>query len=527
MSVLEQQLIMPLEKDEGDTSRLNACLINCRTKLPKSALTYLLFCVFGIGSWIAVNGIWAEIAVLTITLPECYKLAAYLVVAIQIANVGPFLYTVVKYSFQRCGWVSKQIHLERVTVSLIVAIGTAACVLLAIFWDRTASLRGSTHSVALIILSFFVALVDCTSSVVFIPFMKHFPEEYISALYIGEGLSGVLPSAVALSQGFANKSITCLNRYPGHQVLGIHFSPNIFFIFLAFMMLLCGLAFLGINVLPPVRKHMMVYKYPQFKIKGNSRMNTPAPSEATLIGNDYEDDEEEIMVEGDDGGERSQDPGLRDDPQAGSHTDFSEDDLDGGYDTPPPSLTPPPPVEKRVFRREASKSRMPSIPSISSSVHFQSNDSKRNKNNRIETRVASGMVLRPITHKTARSFSCVNVVRILWTNLTIFVCLALLNFMTNGVLSAVSSYIFIPYGNDIYHLAINLALLANPIMSLFYVLVPFKSRVATAMMTSIALLLGLYLLVCAFLTPCPPFHNHFVGKIIIVSLLLLTQSVLI
>lgn len=503
---------------------LDSCLTRFKQKLPKSPLTYLLFCVFGIGSWIAVNGVWSEISILTLTLPECYKLAAILVVAIQIANVGPLLYTIAKYIFQRCGWDSKQIHLERVAVTLIVTIGVTACVLLAIFWDRTAVLRGSVQSVALIVLTFFLALVDCTSSVVFIPFMKHFPEEYISALYIGEGLSGVLPSAVALSQGFVNNSLTCEGSYPGHTALGIHFSPNIFFIFLAIMMLLCGFAFVGINVLPSVRKHMVTYKYRQFKIKGNSRANTPAASDANILpnerrmlfGNNYEDDEEEIMADGE-GGERSVDEGAN----IGDHHHqvHVETELSDNEEfTPPPSLTPPPMEQSEIQKDSRDKGRKPSLLPVTSSVRFQSNDRKMsNKKSKIETRVASGLVLTPTNYKTISPFSFMNVVNIICANLTILVCLAVLNFMTNGVLSAVSPYVFGPYGNEVYHLAINLALLANPVMSLFYVLVPFKSRVITAMMTSIALLLGIYVLICAFLTPHPPLSNHIVGKLIIVS----------
>ena len=505
---------------------IDSCLDRFKPKLPKSPLTYVLFCVFGIGSWIAVNGVWSEISILTLTLPECYKLAAILVVAIQIANVGPLLYTIAKYIFQRCGWDSKQIHLERVAVTLIVAIGVAACVLLAVFWDRTAVLRGSVQSVALIVLTFFLALVDCTSSVVFIPFMKHFPEEYISALYIGEGLSGVLPSAVALSQGFVNNSLTCEGSYPGHNALGIHFSPNIFFIFLAVMMLICGLAFLAINVLPSVRKHMVPYKYRQFQIKGNSRANTPAPSDANLLpnergmlfGNDDEDDEEEIMADSE-GGERSVGVSAGISDHHHHHLVHVETELsDNDEDTPPPSLTPPPTEHREIQRDQKIKGQKPSLFSIASSLRFQSNDGKMsNKKSKIETRVASGLVLTLANYKTVPPFSFMNVVNIVCANLTILVCLAVLNFITNGVLSALSPYVFGPYGNEVYHLAINLALLANPVMSLFYALVPFKSRVITAVMTAIALLLGIYILICAFLTPHPPLYDHIVGKLIIVS----------
>ena len=178
--------------------------------------------------------------------------------------------------------------------------------------------------------------------------------------------------------------------------------------------------------------------------------------------------------------------------------------------TPPRSMTPPPDEPKVIVQQETPKSKS-RIPSITSSLKL---DKKKNK---IETRVASGLVLNIVKHKDVPTFSFANVLKILWTNATIFVCLALLNFMTNGVLSAVSPYIFLPYGNDIYHWAVNLALLANPVMSLFYVLVPYKSKDLTALMTGVALILGLYLLTCAMLTPEPPLKTHILGKIIIVS----------
>ena len=197
------------------------------------------------------------------------------------------------------------------------------------------------------------------------------------------------------------------------------------------------------------------------------------------------------------------------------HIETELSDNDDLTVTPPQSQTPPPPPidPKVVVRQETFKRHVPSLPSITSSLGFGS-DKKKSK---IETRVASGLVLTPQKYKETPSFSYVNVVRILWKNATIFVCLALLNFMTNGVLSALFPYIFLPYGNDIYHLAVNLALLANPLMSLFYVLVPYKSKDLTALITAVALILGVYLLTCATLTPDPPLKTHVLGKIIIVS----------
>ena len=47
-------------------------------------------------------------------------------------------------------------------------------VLLASFWDVTSEVLGSSHSTALFALVFFLSLVDCTSSVLFLPFMAIF-----------------------------------------------------------------------------------------------------------------------------------------------------------------------------------------------------------------------------------------------------------------------------------------------------------------------------------------------------------------
>lgn len=58
--------------------------------------TYVLIALFAISSWIDINGVWVEIPLLVEALPESWDLPSYLVVIIQIANVGPFAYTIAK-----------------------------------------------------------------------------------------------------------------------------------------------------------------------------------------------------------------------------------------------------------------------------------------------------------------------------------------------------------------------------------------------------------------------------------------------
>ena len=57
------------------------------------------------------------------------------------------------------------------------------------------------HSTSLFVLVFFLSLVDCTSSVLFLPFMAIFRDIYLNSYLIGEGLSGFIPSVVAIAQG--------------------------------------------------------------------------------------------------------------------------------------------------------------------------------------------------------------------------------------------------------------------------------------------------------------------------------------
>ena len=90
-------------------------------------------------------------------------------------------------------------------------------------------------SVWLISLTAVLAFVDCTSSVVYIPYMANFLPQYMSALYLGEGMSSLVPGLVGLAQGVGgttqciNKSVTVGNRtfnYTKYEVVAIDPIPN-------------------------------------------------------------------------------------------------------------------------------------------------------------------------------------------------------------------------------------------------------------------------------------------------------------
>ncbi|XP_018542895.1 solute carrier family 52, riboflavin transporter, member 3-A [Lates calcarifer] len=217
-------------------------------------LVHMLACAFGLGSWVAVNGLWVELPLIVNTLPEGWELPSYLTVIIQLANLGPLLVTLMH---KLCPGRLK----EQVVIYSILSIGILSCILLAFFWDRTMIVAGALHSTAFFIITFFLSLVDCTSSVTFLPFMMQLPAKYITTYYIGEGLSGFIPGVAALAQGVGiakcvNSSQTGGN-HTGENVWSLHteylppnFSTEVFFFFLAAMMCLSLAAFVALNRLP-------------------------------------------------------------------------------------------------------------------------------------------------------------------------------------------------------------------------------------------------------------------------------------
>ncbi|XP_017260631.1 riboflavin transporter 2 [Kryptolebias marmoratus] len=231
-----------------------------------SLLTHLLACLFGMGSWISINGLWVELPLIVPQVPEGWYLPSYLSVLIQMANVGPLLVTLM-HRF-RPGALN-----ETAVVYGILVLGTAASFLLAFFWKESVVVAGAPRSVALLVLTFFLSVVDCTSSVTFLPFMTRLQPHFLTTYFIGEGVSGLLPALVALIQGVGVvrciNSTRLLNRTSGGaaadelqaQYQPANFSPDVFFFFLSAMMLVSLLAFLLLNHHPSVARERPTSRY--------------------------------------------------------------------------------------------------------------------------------------------------------------------------------------------------------------------------------------------------------------------------
>lgn len=242
---------------------------------------FIAVMVFAIASWIDLNGVWVEVPLMVNVLPEGWALPSYLVIIIQIANVGPLAYTIAKKLAPR--------HVkEWWVIYVIVGIGLVACLLLVFFWDKTSYVGGEEHSTALLVLTLFLALVDCTSSVVFLPYMAQYTSQYLNALYVGEGLSGLIPGVIGIIQGIG-KDPTCVNSTKtdsngtevGFVVYPVYdpplFSVSVFFGILCVLLFMSGFAFTLIHFHPRLKSHKISRA---FIITSETRKSQPPAEES-------------------------------------------------------------------------------------------------------------------------------------------------------------------------------------------------------------------------------------------------------
>ncbi|KAM3923590.1 solute carrier family 52, riboflavin transporter, member 3 [Leptodactylus fuscus] len=215
-------------------------------------VTHLLACIFGTGAWVAINGLWVELPLIVNDVPEGWYLPSYLTILIQMANIGPLFVTIMHKV--KPGWLK-----EVAVIYTIIFLGIVALFLLAFFWKATTWVAGQMHSTGFLILTFFLSLVDCTSSVTFLPFMMQLQPKYITTYFIGEGLSGLIPGLLSLIQGVGmmkcvnvtqneNATQIWLNATDSDYSLETHYLPanfsvQVFFFLVSIMMVFCLVAF--------------------------------------------------------------------------------------------------------------------------------------------------------------------------------------------------------------------------------------------------------------------------------------------
>lgn len=382
-------------------------------------LTHLLACAFGTGSWVAINGLWVELPLLVRVLPEQWDLPSYITIIIQMANVGP-LFVTLMHRF----WPG--LLKEVAVIYVVVSLGVVACLLLAFLWNQTSLIAGTPHSTAFLVLTFFLALVDCTSSVTFLPFMMQLEPQYLTTFFIGEGLSGLIPALIALGQGSGISSCANVTRLVNitsgntteeslvfqmeTRYLPANFSTLLFFLLMTGMMVACLVAFFFLARQPKVWELSQQQLFP-----------------STIILSSFD----QIPEDG-----------------AGSGRV-------GGY-----------PCPKKT---------------------------KRPMEDHLET----------VSHPLAKLAF-------------IYLLIAWVSSLTNGVLPSVQSYSCLPYGNTAYHLSATLSSMANPLACIVAMFLPGRSLALLGALTLAGTGFGAYNMAIAVMSPCPLLQQSQWGDVVIV-----------
>lgn len=226
------------------------------TKLKYFRYLDLLTCMFGVGSWLLVNSLYTQLPLLVQTAPEGWNLPSHLSIIIQSGNLGPLFYS---------GWRKKyKNRYDRTLIIFILILGIISVFLMAMFYDVKGIIFGQPHSIILYTLSFAMALVGCTSSVLFIPSLSHYLDTYLVTYMVGEGISGFVPSLIAIIQGVG--TTTCNTIIQNGQtitqksVINAYFSSSLFFVIIGIIMCASTVSYLCLEYLPICKKEKIKRK---------------------------------------------------------------------------------------------------------------------------------------------------------------------------------------------------------------------------------------------------------------------------
>jgi len=207
-------------------------------------ITYLLLTLAFLSSWTDINGVFTELPQIVLTQPEGWKLGAYIGLITNMGNIAPLALVLFKCAFRK-----RPLNLIPINY-IVIVIGMLSCFLLVFFWSNTSFVFKQNRSVSLLTLSFFLSLLDCTSMVTFSDYMTRFRSEFTSALFLGESLTTIIPSLLAIAQG--NGQIECIssgnnNTASNFSTIAIYktarFSVSIYFLCIFFVLTISFVSF--------------------------------------------------------------------------------------------------------------------------------------------------------------------------------------------------------------------------------------------------------------------------------------------
>ncbi|CAF1414483.1 unnamed protein product [Rotaria sordida] len=207
-------------------------------------LTYILLTLVLLSSWTDINGIFTELPQIILTQPEGWKLGSHIGLVASISNIAPLALI-----FCKCTFRKRSLNVIPINY-IVIFIGMVSCFLLIFFWSNTTYIFNRNRSVTLLILTFFLALLDCTAMVTFSHYTTRFRTEFTSALFLGESLTMIIPSLLAIVQG--NGQLTCVSSANNNIILNVstiaiyktaRFSVSVYFLCIFLILVTSFIAF--------------------------------------------------------------------------------------------------------------------------------------------------------------------------------------------------------------------------------------------------------------------------------------------
>ncbi|KAL0486625.1 riboflavin transporter [Acrasis kona] len=208
----------------------------------RTSTVYISVVLWGLSSWIVVNGIYSQLSILAYTLPEGYEIASHMSLALQLANIFPILLLIGSVFIPK----TKKFFFDTIVVYVICGLGILFCIMLGLFWNHTAYINGHRRSYSLLLLTFLSGAIDCTTSVVYFPVISNYRYLFSSALLVGENLTGLIAGVLAIIQQPAT----------GEPL----FSVLVFCILLAVITFISGVAFTFLRFTPFGRSQLRSFQ---------------------------------------------------------------------------------------------------------------------------------------------------------------------------------------------------------------------------------------------------------------------------
>ncbi|KAF8359564.1 hypothetical protein PRIPAC_94559 [Pristionchus pacificus] len=191
-------------------------------------ILHLLVLLFGMSAWLSINSIYVQLPILSLSAPESWNLASYIVIIIQVSCLFPLIYSIVRY------W-KREItdKIESVLIVFLLILDIIGLLLSTFTYSIQTTIGGTQHSLWLFI-SILILCIPCTmADVLFMPLIGRLGSpSFITTFYVGMGVGALLPSALSFAQGVNGSSF--------------NFSYSIFIYIICVFVLISLAAYFGI-----------------------------------------------------------------------------------------------------------------------------------------------------------------------------------------------------------------------------------------------------------------------------------------